>query len=500
MPITGGIKFFDENPALYDNGGGVSASSGQVVANNCIDKLRSTFWTSVGSNDTTAETLTISFGSSTISRLLLLDHNWKDFTAKYWNGSAFADFTSVIGLDGSVPSTPLYAVMQSSVGPISVIDYGSSAFNPNYTDSWTVSAWLYTDLVYAPSILNSRVSGSTNKGLSILVNTNGSISVVLAHDVAGVALISINTSADLIPANTWKHVAVTYSGNGAASGFKVYVDGNQVSTTTLFDTLGGLSTVSTTATQTTDLSGFFTNLAIFKNHVENSGRIADLFGVGRNGDLSGLSSYSDLSYWYRLRGNANDSKGAHNATTIDVSYGPEYGIVETAFADDTSYYEFDPVTTTQLQIVINKTQVADAEKYIATVFPTTELYTLSGYPKVTGATLSPNARAIQMLSGRNRIIKQPQAFSVTLGFSNYPVLTYGADIDAMLGLIDRETPFYIWLCGGRRGATYFSYAVRTWRLKDCYRVQTDSQFSAEWTANLYKSGQNLGELLFTEHV
>jgi len=279
--ISGGVKFFAENPALSANGGIVaSVTSGSTVALNLIDKLAYTYWTSVGSNDATTETIVLSFTSTTITRLLLLDHNWKSYTVKYWTGAAWADFTSVVGIDGA---------------------------------------------------------------------------------------------------------------------------------------LGG-------------------------------------------------------------------------------------GIVETAFADDSSYYEFAAVTTTQIQITATLTQVANAQKYIASVFPTSELGTLAGYPTVDSATQARNARTTKMLSGRVNIVKQAAVFSVVLRFQSYPVNGYGADLDLMLTLIDREIPFYIWLCGGRRGSKYFSYPVRGWRLRDCYRVQIDSDFAASFSANLYKSGQNLGDLLFQEHV
>lgn len=280
MAITGGIKFFADNPALTDNGGSVSSiTSGSVVQNYLIDKLAYTYWTSVGSTDLIVETIVLLFTSTTITRLLLLDHNWKQYTVKYWNGAAYVDFSSVVGLDGSL--------------------------------------------------------------------------------------------------------------------------------------VGGIS--------------------------------------------------------------------------------------ETTFADDSSYYEFASVTTTRLQITVTKTQVANAQKYIATIFPTSELSTLSGYPQAS-FTLDRLARTSQMLSGRVRIVKQMEVAQISLSFQNYPVLTYGADIDAILTLIDRETPFYAWLCGGRRGSNYFSYAIRGWRLRDCFRMQIDSAFAANWTQGLYKSGQNLGDLVLSEHV
>jgi hypothetical protein len=279
MAITGGVKFFGDNVALYEAGGYVVASTGQVVALNIIDKLSYTSWRSVGSNDSTTETLTVTFGSSTITRLLLLDFNWKNYTVQYWNGTTWVNFTSVVGLDGS-----------------------------------------------------------------------------------------------------------------------------------------------------------------------------------------------------------------------------KSAISETAFADNSAYYEFASVTTTQIKITVNTTQTANAEKYLATLMLTTELGTFAGFPKIEAPTFSRNPRTNQMLSGRKKIVKQPSVFAVTVTFENYPVLGYGADSDLVFSLFDREAAFYIWLCGGRRGTNYFSYDVPGWRLKDVFRVQTDTDITSEWSDNMYKRGQNLGSILFSEHV
>ncbi len=279
--ISGGIKFFAENPALIDNGGEiVSVTSGSVVEDNMLDKLPYTYWTSVASTDSTVETIIIQFSSQAITRILLLDHNWKQYTVKYWNGSAFVDFTSVVGLDAAL--------------------------------------------------------------------------------------------------------------------------------------------------------------------------------VG--------------------------------------------GITETAFVDGSSYYEVASVTTSKIQITVTKTQVANAQKYIATVFPTTEIGTMSGYPIVSSVKFTRTPRTSTMLSGKVKIVKQPEAVAITVDFNNYPVLSYGADIDLINTLVALDTPFYIWLCGGRRGSNYFAYPTKGWILKDCYRVQIDSDLDGHWTDNLYKSGQNLGSIIFTEHV
>ena len=99
--ITGGVKFFEKNKALYKDGNTVSASTGDEASKYIIDINQYTRWESVNSNDLTIESITINLKfSSTIDRILLLDHNFKEFTIQY-NGTT--DFTNVVGLDALLP-------------------------------------------------------------------------------------------------------------------------------------------------------------------------------------------------------------------------------------------------------------------------------------------------------------------------------------------------------------------------------------------------------------
>ncbi len=105
MPISGGIKFFERNIADSLTGATVAASSGDPSGQFILDKNRFTVWRSVGSDDTTTETLTITLSSSqVISRLFLIRHNFKEYTAKYWDGFSFVDFANVTGINGVTSS------------------------------------------------------------------------------------------------------------------------------------------------------------------------------------------------------------------------------------------------------------------------------------------------------------------------------------------------------------------------------------------------------------
>ena len=103
MAVTGGIKFFNKNKMAE---GATVASSGTSSSKFILDLDVDTYWTSLGSSDGISEEITITTTKSqTIDRILLLDHNFKTFNVKYYDGSSYVDFANVIGIGGTTSST-----------------------------------------------------------------------------------------------------------------------------------------------------------------------------------------------------------------------------------------------------------------------------------------------------------------------------------------------------------------------------------------------------------
>lgn len=99
--INGAVKFFEQNYALFRDGGTANASSNDAAAKFFLDISRYTQWESLGSNDLTTETITVTLKlSQLVDRLFLVDMNFKEFTIKYDNGGGFVDFTNVVGVNG----------------------------------------------------------------------------------------------------------------------------------------------------------------------------------------------------------------------------------------------------------------------------------------------------------------------------------------------------------------------------------------------------------------
>ncbi|MGR3219401.1 MAG: hypothetical protein ACUZ8H_06225 [Candidatus Anammoxibacter sp.] len=97
MSLTGGISFFAKNKALFVDGSTLAASSNTADQNLPLGTNKFFSWESIGSNDATTETLTITLPvAKSISRIFLVGHNFDDFQIQY---GASQNFANVKGLD-----------------------------------------------------------------------------------------------------------------------------------------------------------------------------------------------------------------------------------------------------------------------------------------------------------------------------------------------------------------------------------------------------------------
>lgn len=161
----------------------------------------------------------------------------------------------------------------------------------------------------------------------------------------------------------------------------------------------------------------------------------------------------------------------------------------TDYDKNSSYYEFDAVTTNKIYIEIDTTQTVDAEKYISQVVITTEIGTLEGYPEIK-VNKSKNAKKKKSMTGRVFNQKSIETVNINLGFRTYPSRLQ-SDIDTIMSLFDLEEPFLTWLCGGREGSDYFNYTLRGFRLKDLIKTTITNDFKDSYSKNIYTGLVNL---------
>lgn len=103
MTITGGFKFFLKSKSLASDGATAEATSATETAVSPITRNNYTVWRTVGSNDATVETWTLTLPEpQEISRLFILNHNFKDFSVQFLASEVWTEFSLVTGLDGSL--------------------------------------------------------------------------------------------------------------------------------------------------------------------------------------------------------------------------------------------------------------------------------------------------------------------------------------------------------------------------------------------------------------
>lgn len=176
--------------------------------------------------------------------------------------------------------------------------------------------------------------------------------------------------------------------------------------------------------------------------------------------------------------------------------GAKANISETNYSLDTSYYEVDAVTTTKIYITLNKTQVPNQEKSLERFYATSEIGTLTGFPKINQQEFDKNSINDKAVSGLSSIQYRVENFECSINFDSYPAIVN--DYSIIETLHDSYNSFLIWLCGGRYGE-YFSLQRKGWRLKDVYNVKSFSTLNFRWNNNIYIAGVT-GSIKMTQHI
>lgn len=104
-------------------------------------------------------------------------------------------------------------------------DYVSGPTLVGPSSGFTFAAWLRDDAVSGYKILGT-IGAGTNKYCWIYVDPSGLLWAGM-FSTGETASITRNTGA-VVSANTWQHIAFTWSGGTAATSIKIYVDGAQV--------------------------------------------------------------------------------------------------------------------------------------------------------------------------------------------------------------------------------------------------------------------------------
>lgn len=159
-------------------------------------------------------------------------------------------------------------------GTDAYIDFGTTNFAFERTDSWSVSLWVKLEIGQNDQCLMSRaVNTSTLKGWQIRYeHSTRQFSVILASNYAGFAnALHVRTN-NAMPAgqiNEWMHIGFSYNGTSAPGGVVIYKNGTALTTTTVSNSLsasisdaGINARVGTTSDSGEDLTGSVTDVGV----------------------------------------------------------------------------------------------------------------------------------------------------------------------------------------------------------------------------------------------
>jgi len=139
----------------------------------------------------------------------------------------------------TVPFTNSKSTLFDGVDEIVTIPF-NSALDFSGSMPLTFSFWIKSGLSGTSAVFSNADASLSHRGTVIQLNSN-QIDFYQIRTNSGTQLRARSTGT--LTANTWTHIGITYSGSGLASGVKFYFNGTAQGTTTINDTMGGLSCV-----------------------------------------------------------------------------------------------------------------------------------------------------------------------------------------------------------------------------------------------------------------
>jgi hypothetical protein len=129
-------------------------------------------------------------------------------------------------------------------------------FSFERTDSWSVSLWVKPAANTSSGLLTKQQITPFVSGWNLFQrggSSNPTMALELASVVAG-SRMAVNTVSQW-PTGMWHHVTATYNGSSAASGVNIYVDGVSQPLSTIADSLGTNSIITSSVAQINGRSG-----------------------------------------------------------------------------------------------------------------------------------------------------------------------------------------------------------------------------------------------------
>lgn len=171
----------------------------------------------------------------------------------------------------------------------------------------------------------------------------------------------------------------------------------------------------------------------------------------------------------------------NGATFVDFST----TIAETVNTKDTTFHQFDKVTTSKIKLIIQGTFVADADKFIKQFIVTEKLVTgqLKGWPVIRRPRLNTNKKVAVMLSGKVNVTESIGGFSMDLQVRHWSI---DSDLNIVEEIYLGRRGVLVWLSAGAE--EQFQFKRIGYRNKDIFLMRATNDYGPEFVSGVYVNG------------
>lgn len=184
------IRFFNKNRLDISNTvAQVSASQGNDFVQFIRNRNNRTAWVTTGSVDSDNTTITVDFVDLiSIDSILLIKHNFKSYTIKYWTGLTYTDFPTTIAPTTNTDGTTFHQFTETFTTKIQITILGTMVVDADkflYQLIACLSRGQFEGwaTIKAPKISRSRIRSKMISGKEVIKEQIESFSVQLQFKV-----------------------------------------------------------------------------------------------------------------------------------------------------------------------------------------------------------------------------------------------------------------------------------------------------------------------------
>jgi len=171
------------------------------------------------------------------------------------------------------------------------------------TAAFSLACWFKTTATSNGYLIAKIGAASDYPGYSLHVLADGEVTFYLANKVTPAEnFMEVRTTGQFRDGN-WHHAVATYDGSQAASGVAIYIDGEAVATSTVFDTLSASATNSGNLTvgvgRGVYFNGSIDEAVIFDKEL-SALEALQLYNWGGPVDIRELPFWADVEGWWRM--------------------------------------------------------------------------------------------------------------------------------------------------------------------------------------------------------